>query len=156
MQRTKLSDPNTGEQRQQHAKLAGVHIIQQVGNEARLLIAGQHPHFLFPRLGVIDLDSRKSSGEKCCCVFQNTVQNDKHIMHGLRSQLILEKQLLGEVVDQASRHAHGKAAAELRLDVFPQSGVVFYIGRLLHFGLSHTQPFVTVERKAVPGVRAGN
>ena len=84
------------------------------------------------------------------------MQNDKHIMHGLRSQLILEKQLLCEVVDQAGRHAHGEAAAELRLDVLPQSGIIFNIGRLLHFGLSHTQPFVTVERKAMPGVRAGN
>ena len=96
MQRTKLSDPNACEQRQQHAKLAGVHIIQKIRNETRLLFAGQHSHFLFPRLGVIDLDSRESSGEKCCCVFQDTVQNDKHIMHGLRSQLILEKQLLCE------------------------------------------------------------
>ena len=46
-------------------------------------------------------------------------------MHGLRSQLILEKQLLGELVDQAGRHAHGEAAAELRLDVLPQSGIIF-------------------------------
>ena len=156
MQRTKLSNTNTREQRQQHTKLAGIHIIQQVGNEARLLFAGQHPHFLFFGLWIIDLDCRESSGEKCRCVFQDTVQNDKHIMHSLRSQLILKKQLLGEVVDQTSRHAHGETAAELRLNVFPQSGIIFNIGRLLHFGLSHTQPFVTVERKTMPGVCAGN
>lgn len=89
-------------------------------------------------------------------MFQDTVQNDKHIMHSLRSQLILKKQLLGEVVDQAGRHAHGEAATELRLDVLPQSGIIFNIGRLLHFGLSHTQPFVAVERKTVPGVCAWN
>ena len=79
LQRTELSNTNTREQRQQHAKLAGIHIIQQVGNEARLLFAGQHPHFLFSV----------------------------------------------EVVDQAGRHAHGEAATELRLDVLPQSGIIF-------------------------------
>ena len=82
LQRTELSNTNTREQRQQHAKLAGIHIIQQVGNEARLLFAGQHPHFLFSV----------------------------------------------EVVDQAGRHAHGEAATELRLDVLPQSGIIFNIG----------------------------
>lgn len=57
-------------------------VMSEEKNEARLLFAGQHPHFLFSV----------------------------------------------EVVDQAGRHAHGEAATELRLDVLPQSGIIFNIG----------------------------
>lgn len=72
----------------------------------------QHPHFLFTRFRIIDLNRRESSGEKCSIVSQDTVQHDKNIMHSLRSKLIIEKQFLGEVANQAVRHAHEETAAQ--------------------------------------------
>ena len=76
-----------------------------------MFFTGQNPHFLLTQLWIVQVNPRKSSGETCCCVFQDAVQHNENIMHGLWSQFVLEKQFFCKIINQCSRHAHILMAA---------------------------------------------
>ena len=77
-------------------------------------------------------------------------------MHCLRSQFLLKEQFFCKAVDKTGRNAHREAAAKLGFDMFYQCGIIFNIGRLLHLGLSQSQPLIAVKRKTTAGICARN
>ena len=157
LERTQLPDPHTGEQRQQYAEFACVHVRQQVRNEPLLLLPGQDAHLFAAAFGIVDLDDRKDSGEACRSKFQNAVEHNENVMHAFRGKLVLKQQFPCKIVDQPGGKAEGKAAAQLRLDVFFQRRIIFNVGCFLYLRFSQTQPLVAVKCEAVAGahVRQG-
>ena len=77
-------------------------------------------------------------------------------MHCLRSQFLLKEQFFCKAVDKTGRNAHREAAAKLGFDMFYQCGIISNIGRLLHLGLSQSQPLIAVKRKTTAGICARN
>lgn len=100
----------------------------------------------------MNFNRRENAGEPGGRIFQHAVQHHKDIVDGLGSQLLLQQQLPGEVVDQAAGDAQREAAPQLRLDVPAQCRLTFNVGSLLHLRLAQPQPFVAVEGEAAAGI----